>query len=50
MSETTTTEKPAETCRPGCPVCGGTLEHVKQKTICTRCRSIVETCCEGGRG
>lgn len=33
-----------------CPVCGGTLEDIKLKRICTRCRTIVETCCEGGRG
>lgn len=35
---------------PICPVCGGVLEEIRQKMQCTRCRTIVETCCEGGRG
>ena len=34
-----------------CPVCGsGTLLEIRQKLQCARCHSIVETCCEGGRG
>ena len=47
-----TAEKPAaeKSCTPACPVCGGVLVYQKQKTVCSRCRSIVETCCEGGRG
>ncbi|WP_165227928.1 hypothetical protein [Aquisphaera insulae] len=41
---------PSEPCRPACPVCGGKLEERKGKLICSRCRTICETCCEGGRG
>ncbi len=34
-----------------CPVCRSTsLTAVRAKLICTRCHSIVVTCCEGGRG
>lgn len=33
-----------------CPHCGGTVECRKQKLVCVRCGSVVETCCEGGRG
>lgn len=36
--------------QPACPVCGGTLVQIKQKLQCSRCRTICETCCEGGRG
>lgn len=36
--------------RPACPVCGGELVEIKQKLQCSRCRTICETCCEGGRG
>ena len=36
--------------RPACPVCGGSLMEIRQKSVCERCHSIVETCCEGGRG
>jgi hypothetical protein len=36
--------------RPACPVCGGMLVEIKQKLQCSRCRTICETCCEGGRG
>lgn len=39
-----------DACRPACPVCGGRLVEQKQKLICSRCRTICETCCEGGRG
>jgi hypothetical protein len=33
-----------------CPVCGGRLVEVRAKLQCSRCRTICETCCEGGRG
>ncbi len=36
--------------RPACPVCGGTLAEFRGKLVCRRCRTICETCCEGGRG
>jgi hypothetical protein len=36
--------------RPACPVCGGELMEIKHKLQCSRCRTICETCCEGGRG
>ncbi|MBD3671982.1 MAG: hypothetical protein HUJ26_00525 [Planctomycetaceae bacterium] len=35
---------------PACPVCGAPLMEIKHKQQCTRCRTICETCCEGGRG
>ncbi|MBI1310727.1 hypothetical protein GC176_05415 [bacterium] len=35
---------------PACPVCGGTLVDIRHKLQCSRCRTICETCCEGGRG
>jgi ribosomal protein S27AE len=39
------------TCPRVCPVCGSaTLVEIRQKLHCARCHSIVETCCEGGRG
>ncbi|MEW4568424.1 hypothetical protein AB1L88_11205 [Tautonia sp. JC769] len=41
---------PAASCRPSCPACGGTLVEIKAKLICSRCRTICETCCEGGPG
>lgn len=37
-------------CPPACPVCGGRLVERRGKLICSRCRTICETCCEGGRG
>jgi hypothetical protein len=38
-------------CSPCCPVCGGsTLIEIRAKLTCQRCRAIIETCCEGGRG
>ncbi|WP_144997741.1 hypothetical protein [Polystyrenella longa] len=40
----------AEACRRCCPVCGGELIDIKLKTVCSRCHTICETCCEGGRG
>ncbi len=36
--------------RPGCPVCGGPLFEIRAKLQCAQCRTICETCCEGGRG
>ncbi|MEM6472587.1 MAG: transposase [Planctomycetota bacterium] len=34
-----------------CPVCRGrTLIEIRGKLQCSRCRTICETCCEGGRG
>jgi hypothetical protein len=36
--------------RPACPACGGPLIEIKQKLQCANCRTICETCCEGGRG
>ncbi|MGC8644306.1 MAG: hypothetical protein ACP5XB_30970 [Isosphaeraceae bacterium] len=39
-----------ETCPPACPVCGGKLIELRGKLVCSRCRTICETCCEGGRG
>lgn len=38
---------PAQT---ACPACGGRLVEVRGKLQCSRCRTICETCCEGGRG
>ena len=39
-----------ETSRSACPVCGGQLVEIRAKLQCTRCHTICETCCEGGRG
>ena len=36
--------------RPACPACGGRLVEIKAKLQCERCRTICETCCEGGPG
>jgi len=33
-----------------CPVCGGALVDIRMKLQCSRCHTIVETCCEGGPG
>ncbi|MFO0907952.1 MAG: hypothetical protein U0794_06250 [Isosphaeraceae bacterium] len=33
-----------------CPACGGRLVEIRGKLQCSRCRTICETCCEGGRG
>ncbi|MFO1020388.1 MAG: hypothetical protein U0903_06795 [Planctomycetales bacterium] len=35
---------------PVCPACGGELVEIRMKLQCTRCHTICETCCEGGRG
>lgn len=35
---------------PACPVCGAPLIEVRAKLQCSRCRTVCETCCEGGRG
>jgi hypothetical protein len=37
-----------QTAQSPCPVCGGRLEEVRQNLVCGRCRTICETCCEGG--
>ena len=39
-----------QSCRAACPVCGGRLVEQRGKLICSRCRTISETCCEGGQG
>lgn len=36
--------------KPSCPVCGGPLMEIRAKLQCARCKTICETCCEGGRG
>jgi len=36
--------------RPACPVCQGHLIEIRGKLQCSRCHTICETCCEGGRG
>lgn len=36
--------------RPACPACGGPLVEIRAKLQCARCRTICETCCEGGPG
>jgi hypothetical protein len=41
------TSKPPQ---PACPVCGGLLIEIRAKMVCSRCHTICETCCEGGRG
>jgi len=41
---------PDRTQSPACPLCGGPLIEIKQKLQCSQCRTICETCCEGGRG
>ena len=33
-----------------CPVCDGELIEIRAKLQCSRCHTICETCCEGGRG
>jgi hypothetical protein len=35
---------------PACPACGGRVVEIRGKLVCARCRTICETCCEGGRG
>jgi hypothetical protein len=43
-------EQTRESCLPSCPVCGGRLIEQRGKLVCSRCHTICETCCEGGRG
>ena len=52
MSEVSKAEEKAAAppCPPACPVCGGRLIEIRAKLQCARCRTICETCCEGGRG
>ena len=45
-----TVSDPTETCRAACPVCQGRLIEIRGKLQCSRCHTICETCCEGGRG
>lgn len=33
-----------------CPVCGWPTVDQKGKQVCARCKIVVSTCCEGGRG
>ena len=35
--------------RPTCPVYEGPIAEVRAKLVCARCRTIVETCCDGGK-
>jgi hypothetical protein len=35
---------------PARPVCAGERVAIRAKLQCSRCHSICETCCEGGRG
>src|SRR4051812_41613366 len=37
------------TWRTACPMCGGRLVEIRGKLQCSSCRTICETCCEGGR-
>lgn len=52
--ESTNKEPESEVARdttfPVCPVCGGELTEIRHKLVCSRCHTICETCCEGGRG
>ena len=32
-----------------CPACGGAIVEIRAKRVCSRCHTICETCCEGGR-
>jgi hypothetical protein len=43
-------KKDQQTYRPACPACGGELIEIRAKLQCSRCHTICETCCEGGRG
>jgi hypothetical protein len=47
VSRTTNQNCPS---RPCCPVCGGGLIEIRAKLQCSKCHTICETCCEGGRG
>jgi hypothetical protein len=40
----------AKPCSPACPACGDKLIEIRAKLQCSRCHTIYETCCEGGRG
>ena len=43
-------EQTCDSCPPSCPVCGGRLIEQGGKLVCSRCHTVCETCCEGGRG
>jgi hypothetical protein len=38
-----------EDASPGCPRCGGRLIDIRGQLHCTRCRTLCESACEGGR-
>jgi hypothetical protein len=42
-------ETPEVLCLSTCPVCGGPLMEIRAKLHSTRCHTICETCCDGGR-
>ncbi|MFN0053217.1 MAG: hypothetical protein ACKV0T_13625 [Planctomycetales bacterium] len=48
--ETHKCDRPTPPARPVCPVCRGELIEIRAKLVCSRCHTICETCCEGGRG
>jgi hypothetical protein len=37
-------------CYRVCPICSGPLQEIRHKLQCRQCHTILETCCEGGRG
>jgi hypothetical protein len=43
------TDTPEVWCASACPVCGGPLLEIRAKVHCTRCHTLCETCCDGGR-
>lgn len=43
------TKNEAGCARSVCPVCDGPTVEVRSKLVCARCRTIVETCCDGGK-
>ncbi len=53
VPETTADTEPVNSkpCDAGtiCPVCGGSTFEIRGKLHCSRCHTICETCCEGGR-
>ncbi|MEM1069005.1 MAG: DUF5522 domain-containing protein [Planctomycetota bacterium] len=41
--------KETEKSEPACPVCGSHLIEIRTKMVCSKCHTICETCCDGGR-